>query len=127
MNDIILEKIIFTGDIHNMSMDGSDQKQALKINSGVTEVNTCEEYLRILNKYDFKPILFFTARCVIEEGNKIKSLMNKYNFFIGGHTYNAYKPKLLFRSFYRLFKTYYPLKIIQDFDIKISKKYLGTN
>ena len=31
-DDRTLEKIIFTGDIHNMSMDGSDQKQALKIN-----------------------------------------------------------------------------------------------
>lgn len=120
MNNLLKQKIIFTADIHNMTMKGGDQK--LIKDDNITEVKLCYTFLEVMNKYGFKPILFFTGKSILEELDDIKYLMKNYNFYIGGHTYNAYKPKIIFRSFYRLFKTFYPLKFIQDLDIKITKK-----
>ena len=116
------QKIIFTGDVHHMSMGGCDQEDVLKKDRNISEVKLCNEYLEILNYHGFKPILFFTGKCLIDELEEIKYLLKNYKFFVGGHTYNAYKPKIIFRSFYRLFGTYYPLRFLQDLDIKYTKK-----
>ena len=119
---MINQKIIFTGDIHHMGMGGCDQKDILKKDKDISEVKLCNKYLEILNFYGFKPILFFTGKCLIEELSEIKYLINNYKFYIGGHTYSAYKPKIIFRSFYRIFGTYYPLKFLQNMDIRYTKE-----
>ena len=124
MNNLLMSKVIFTGDIHNMSMNGGDQILLRKIDSQNSEVKLCEKFLEILNKYNFKPILFFTAKSIIEEGDFIKYLLKNFNFYVGGHTYSAYKPKLIYRSFYRIFGTYYPIKYLQDMDIRKTKKII---
>ena len=125
------QKIIFTGDIHNMTMNGGDQLLLRKFDKENSEVKLCKKFLKILNKYNFKPILFFTGKAIIEEEEYIRYLLKNFDFYLGGHTYNAYKPKLFYRSCYRLFGTYYPLKYLQDIDIKktkhIIKKKLGIN
>ena len=33
----------------------------------------------------------------------------------------VHKPKLIYRSFYRIFGTYYPIKYLQDMDIQNKK------
>jgi hypothetical protein len=119
---MIDQKIIFTGDIHHMGMGGCDQEDVLKKNKYISEVKLCNEYLEILNYHGFKPILFFTGKCLIEELTEIKYLIKNYKFFVGGHTYSAYQPKIIFRSFYRLFGTYYPLRFLQNLDIKYTKQ-----
>jgi hypothetical protein len=119
---MIDQKIIFTGDIHHMSMNGCDQIDLSKIDKNISEVKLCNKYLEILNYHGFEPILFFTGKCLIEELSEIKYLMKNYKFYFGGHTYNAYKPKIIFRSFYRIFGTYYPFKFLQNMDISYTKK-----
>ena len=125
MNNPLNQKIIFTGDIHNMTMNGGDQILLRNFDSVNTEVKLCKTFLEILNKYDFKPILFFTAKAIIEEEDYIKFLLKNYDFYVGGHTFSAYKPKLLYRSLFRLFGTYYPLKFFQDIDIKKTKQIIN--
>ena len=121
MNSLLNQKIIISGDIHHMSMNGHDQI-LLGEKSSVTEVTLCEPFLELVNHYGFKPILFFTAHCVIEEYALIKKLINNYQFYIGGHTYSAYRPKIIFRALYKLFGTYYPIQYLQNLDISLTKK-----
>jgi len=86
--------IILTGDVHHMSMKTCDQS----LLKGFTELEVTEEYLKIANKYNIKPLLFLTGRLAIEESSYIKKLIKNYKFDIGGHTYYAYSG--LFRKYY---------------------------
>ena len=101
-----------------MSMREYDQEILRTISNTLTEVELCEQYLQIANRYEFAPTLFFTGKCVLEEAAKIKKLMNTFDFTLGGHTYSAYQPKLLSRISKKVTGFVYPLKSIQKHDIR---------
>ena len=48
MNNLLMSKVIFTGDIHNMSMNGGDQILLRKIDSQNSEVKLLKNSLRYL-------------------------------------------------------------------------------
>ena len=87
--------IWLTGDVHHMSMHGSDQVLLKKNGINKTEVELCEPYLEISNHYGFKPTLFFSGKSIKEEVEKVQELVSKYTFSIGGHTYSTYQPIIL--------------------------------
>ena len=106
--------IWLTGDVHHMSMHGSDQ-----VLNGInkTEVELCEPYLEISNHYGFKPTLFFSGKSIKEEVEKVQELVSKYTFSIGGHTYSTYQPIILSKISRKLFNSPYFLKWFQKNDI----------
>lgn len=108
--------IILTGDVHHMSMRTNDQK----LLKGVTELKITEEYLRIANSHNIRPLLFLTGRLAVEEPKLLKKIIDNYKFDIGGHTYYGYSG--FFRRYYygiykKIFKLANGSKEIQRKDI----------
>ena len=120
-------KIWLTGDVHHMTMNGTDQKLLRRANEFVTEVDLCERYLEIANNFGFSPTLFFTGKSIEEEGNKVRELLGKYKFSVGGHTYSTYQPILFSKISKKLFGSPYYSKRIQYNDIKITRDIITNN
>ena len=96
--------LILTGDVHHMSMKTYDQN----LLKGFTELEVTEEYLKIANAYNIKPLLFLTGRLVIEESILLKKLIENYKFDIGGHTYYGYSG-FLRKYYYGIYKKVFNL------------------
>ena len=120
-------KIWLTGDVHHMTMNGTDQKLLRRANEFVTEVDLCERYLEIANNFGFSPTLFFTGKSIEEEGNKVRDLLGKYKFSVGGHTYSTYQPILFSKISKKLFGSPYYSKRIQYNDIKKTRDIITNN
>jgi len=110
--------IWLTGDVHHMSMNGSDQKLLKYKGLNTSEVELCKPYLEIANQYGFEPTLFFTGKAVEEEYEKINKLSINYKFTIGGHTYSAYQPILVSKISRKLVGSPFPSRKFQYLDIK---------
>jgi len=121
--------IWLTGDVHHMSMNGTDHLLLNQREIKTTEVTLCEPYLKLSNHYGFEPTLFFTGKAVEEEHHEIKKLLYKYKFNIGGHTYSAYQPILLSKISRKIVDSPYFTRKYQYNDIKktsgIIEKKLG--
>lgn len=76
-----------------------DQK---RLSHGWTEVRACEPYLEIANKHSIVPTLLFTGLAVRREGHFLCSLMERFRFEVGGHTYSANRPRVVLGSSRRL-------------------------
>lgn len=91
--------IFLTGDVHQTDPRMGDQRY---LPSGWTEVRTCERYLELANKHSVFPTLLFTGLAVEREGDLIHSLIERFQFEIGGHTYSANRPRLVLGPSHRL-------------------------
>lgn len=105
-------KVCLTGDIHHQ-MGTFEQSYLDK-----PEVSTAKEYLRITEKHDIKVTLFITGKTFLQAGEMIKNLLTFKNFEIGGHTWNAFRPRILHRFFNVLTSSYYGPKFYQAWDIR---------
>jgi hypothetical protein len=87
------EKIVcLTGDVHHMTMHGKDQKHL-----NCTELESAVEYANIAKSYGIKSTLFLTGKSVMEECNNASDLVLNNFVEVGGHTYSAFKPLLIYR------------------------------
>ncbi len=75
--------IYLTGDVHSKIQGHWEQKIA------GSELDASKEYLEILKKYKISCTLFLNGKCIEEEYEKVRELLN-YNVEIGGHTYNNF-------------------------------------
>lgn len=118
--------ICLTGDVHHMSMKGADQPYIQG-----TEVESAERYLEIAGKYGIKSTLFFTGKCILEEYQKIRHLQSNFKIESGGHTYRAFKPRLLYKISYRLLNRKNGPLFLQRYEIRktvnIFKEFLNYN
>lgn len=78
--------IFLTGDVHEMNRLFMDHK---RLPSGWTEVRICEAYLELANMHSICPTLFFTGLAVEKDGDFVRSLVERYRFEVGGHTYST--------------------------------------
>ena len=88
--------ICLTGDVHHMSLHTTGQQY---LGSGLTEIITGIEYLKIAKRYSVKVTLFLTGKSIIEEPENVKKLSQFENVEIGGHTFSANRPKWLYKGF----------------------------
>jgi hypothetical protein len=121
----ISNSIWLTGDVHHMSMKGTDHLLLSKKNIKTTEVDLCDPYLEICNQYGFKPTLFFTGKSIEQESKKIQKLISKYKFNIGGHTFATYQPILFSKFSRKLFGSPYYSKQNQYNDIIKTKNIIN--
>ncbi len=108
--------IYLTGDVHT-KIDNWEQKAA------GSETDAAIKYLEILKEFKVSATLFINGKCLKEETDKIKKIM-EYDVEVGGHTYDNFGGMNLFKSYiYRkLFGcTYGPLGY-QKKDISRTKK-----
>ena len=104
--------ICLTGDVHHMTMKGDDQS-FLK----GTEVDSALRYIDITNRFGIKKTLFFTGKCVEEETERINELLKDRNLELGGHTYKAFKPSIIYKLSNRLLKLKNGPAFLQKYDI----------
>lgn len=107
--------ICVTGDLHHMSLRTNEQRC---LRGGQTEVRTALAYLEIAFRYNVLVTLFITGRAFLEEWIDVKEILAFPNVEIGGHTFNAFSPKILHRVYKQLFGTYNGPVPIQRRDIR---------
>lgn len=79
--------IVLTGDVHHTI--GSGDQQFIQ----QSEASLSVSYARIAASYDLKVTLFFTGRAIIEDSEDAKPLLSMDNVEIGGHGWNAFRPR----------------------------------
>jgi len=109
--------IYLTGDVHTTLPGHWEQKIAGK------EIDSARRYLEILKKYHLKSTLFLNGKCLEEDREKIKELLN-YDVEIGGHTYDNFGHRGAIKSYiYRkIWGCIYGSFSYQKRDIKKTKR-----
>lgn len=81
------------------------------------EVNFAREYAEIVSSLKVKATLLVTGRCVEENLELFKALSKMPNIELGGHTYSAFKPKIIRKFFELLFWSSYGPRFYQRMDV----------
>ncbi len=106
--------ICLTGDIHHMSL----RPRHAGLQSGeVSEVDCLSTYLAVAKKYRLKATVFVTGKAVLEEGEKLAGLIGD-EVEVGGHTYSAFRPRLLYGVASRLLRLSNGPCFVQAWDIR---------
>jgi len=105
--------ICLTGDVHDMSLKTKDQSYL----SG-TEVDSAHRYLQIAEEHNVNITLFITGRCVDEEPSKIREISRSDYTELGGHTYNCFRPAVLYKFSTKFLNLRNGPAFIQERDIR---------
>lgn len=84
--------IILTGDVHQAI--GIGEQAFINCSEAALSV----EYAQIAARYGLKVTLFFTGRAVVEDGPDARTLLTMKNVEIGGHGWDALRPRLWHRA-----------------------------
>ncbi len=108
--------IFITGDVHS-KIKGNWEHQ------GPSEIFAAEQYLKILKKFRLSCTLFINGKCLDNEGEKVRKLL-EYDVELGGHTYDNFGKINLFKSYLnrKFFNCIYGSEKFQKKDIKKTKK-----
>src|SRR3972149_4200459 len=119
--------IFLTGDVHPINKKEISDQQFMS----VSEAGAAKKYVEIADKYGIKATLFFTGKSLVEEPKTIKDILKFKNLEIGGHTYNAYQPEILYRLFRKFTDSVNGPEWWQERDIrktlKVIKKVAGED
>ena len=86
--------------------------------AGTTEIQTALPYLEISQRYGVKTTLFITGKSFLEEWHDLKPILSYSLNEVGGHTFNAFSPKLPYRVFKKFFGSFNGPSLIQSWDIR---------
>lgn len=108
--------IFITGDVHAYRKNDWEQKKASNVAASL-------EYLKILKKSNLSCTLFINGKCIENEKEDVKKLL-EYDAEFGGHTYNNFGNLGVVRSyiFRKIFGCIYGPNFYQRRDIKKTKK-----
>lgn len=107
--------LCLTGDLHHMSLGTNEQKS---LRHGKTEMQSALPYLEIAQKYGIKTTLFITGKSFLQEWDQVKDILPFPLVEIGGHTFNAFSPKLPYRVFKKLCGSFNGPWFVQRWDIQ---------
>lgn len=111
--------ICLTGDVHH-DYDGLEQRKY-----DGSEVDAAKEYSEIASRHDIDITLFVTGKAVQSEREELRTVADRENVEIGGHTWSAFRPTWLHRTvFKRLFGSIYGPKTFQRYDIRRTLRVL---
>jgi hypothetical protein len=114
--------ICLTGDVHHMSLYPRHQA----IGDGrISEVDSLATYLSIARENGLKTTVFVTGKGVLEEGAKLADLIDPDRVEIGGHTYSAFRPKIIYGTAARLLKLSNGPAFFQRRDIRLTVKTIA--
>ena len=88
--------VVLTGDVHQF-IPSADRGHALE-----TESELAVEYARIAERHGLKVTLFFTGRALQADATHARPLLSMENVEIGGHGWDAFMPRWLYRPLGRL-------------------------
>ena len=99
--------------MHDMSLKTKDQTHL----SG-TEVDSAHQYLQIAEEHDVNITLFITGRCVDEEPIRIREISRSDKTELAGHTYNCFRPAVLYKFSNKFLNLRNGPAFIQERDIR---------
>ena len=88
--------VVLTGDVHHY-IPSSDRRHALESESALAV-----EYARIAERHGLKITLFFTGRALRDDVADARPLLSMQSVEIGGHGWDAFTPRWLYRPLGRL-------------------------
>lgn len=110
--------ICLTGDVHHVMGPKNS-----------VEIEATEQYHSITQKYGIKVTFFVTGKTFVKHSEIVKKFLESDNLEIGGHTWSAFRPKLLHAAFKKITGSVYGPSFYQERDIKktleIIKKKTG--
>ncbi|WP_373031384.1 hypothetical protein [Sulfurovum sp.] len=106
--------VIVTGDVHQCDSTVIREQRFYDGN----ETSAAKSYAEILGKYGLKGTLFYTGRCFRDEINDVQAVAGMEHIEIGGHTYNCYKPRIVYKVWRRLTGYTNGPRILQEWDIR---------
>lgn len=104
--------ICITGDVHQASFDNDEQSYLEK-----SELQTALTYQEIIDSYGFQNTLFVTGKAIDEEPDIAKKLAMSSGLEFGGHTWAAFRPRIVHRLFGFLGDPYGP-RPFQSWDVR---------
>ncbi len=109
--------IYLTGDVHARMKGYWEQEKA------GNETDAAKKYLEILKRNKISSTLFINGKCLDENPEKVKELLN-YDVELGGHTYDNFGRLGIIKSYVnrKLFGCVYGSKSFQKKDIKKTRK-----
>ncbi|MDD5207532.1 MAG: hypothetical protein PHS17_19035 [Desulfobacterales bacterium] len=120
--------ICLTGDVHHMSLWPRHQGME---DGRVTEVDCLAAYLDIAKRNGIKTTAFLTGKAVLEEGLKLRKLLDPDFVEVAGHTYTAFRPKIIYGTASRILRLSNGPRFVQKWDIRMTvemiRKVLGLN
>lgn len=105
--------IVITSDIHHASLKTGNQQHC-----HISEVQTAQLFLKLLEKYNLKATFFVTGRVIKEEWPDVKPLTDSPLIELGGHTYHCFEPQLLHRCWNKLTGNYNGPYHYQKWDVQ---------
>ncbi len=79
--------VVLTGDVHQ-AIGSADQRFVV-----CSEAALAVDYARIAARHGVKVTLFFTGRAIVEDGADTRALLAMTNVEIGGHGWDALRPR----------------------------------
>jgi hypothetical protein len=106
--------VVLTGDVHQTDFRISKEQG---LYDG-TESLAAVEYSNIVREFGLRATLFYSGLTFVESQSHVEIVANNPAIEIGGHTYNCYQPKLIYKLWGRLTGDGNGPYIVQKYDIK---------
>ena len=87
-----MSTICLTGDVHHMSLKPRHRQME---GGSVSEVDCLATYLEIVRRHGLKATVFVTGKVAEEEADSLGSLLDP-QVELGGHTYSAFRPRIVY-------------------------------
>ena len=85
--------VIITGDVHHYNPSLMKEQSLYEGNEPAAAV----KYAKILNRFGLQGTLFYTGLCFKEARDEINAVASMKHMELGGHTYNCYQPKVMYK------------------------------
>ncbi|MFC1868216.1 polysaccharide deacetylase family protein [Thermodesulfobacteriota bacterium] len=90
----------------------------------VSETDCLQKYLNIAKKHELKVTLFLTGKLVVEESGRLKEMIDPERVEVGGHTYAAFRPKIIYGTASRILRLSNGPRFIQKRDIRLTMEII---
>jgi hypothetical protein len=107
--------ICLTGDLHHNSLGTGNQKHC-----DITELQTTQLFLKILEGADIPVTFFVSGRCFTEEWKDIEPIVNHRLVEFGGHNFSCFQPEIVHRVFNKVLKSYNGPPVMQYVDARLT-------
>jgi hypothetical protein len=116
--------VVLTGDVHQ-HIPSADRRHAIESESALAV-----EYARIAERHGLKVTLFFTGKALNDDGADARPLLSMDTVEIGGHGWDAFRPRWFYRPLAKLSGSPHGFRRWQRFTIERTcaavERFVGT-
>lgn len=106
--------IFLTGDVHHRSLNTRERPYI----EPAGEIDLAVRYMEVAARHGLRITLFITGRTFLEDEAGVRRLLRFDNLEIGGHTFDAFKPRWLHGAFKVARKSYWRSRRHQEGDVE---------